>query len=127
MTTTYAQPAARRYTRARLAVPALWRQVIRADDQGSDKVSETMLPEPDRSAYTQLEIYDGVLAAFERRDEVAEVLRTSRDRATAVRRLRAEFSLSHLQATTLLDLPLTTECRDRIAHRAEELRAALNR
>ena len=65
------------------------------------------MPEPDRSAYTQLEIYDGVLAAFERRAEVAEVLRTSADRTTAVRRLRAEFALTHLQATALLDLPLT--------------------
>ncbi len=123
MTMTYAQPLPRRYTRARLAVPALWRQVIRASEKGS----ETIVPEPDRSAYTQLEIYDGVLAAFERRAEVAEVLRTSADRETAVRRLRQEFALSHLQATALLDLPLTTECRDRIAHRAEELRTALHR
>jgi hypothetical protein len=123
MTMTYAQPMPRRYTRARLAVPALWRQVIRASEKGD----ETIVPEPDRSAYTQLEIYDGVLAAFERRTEVAEVLRTSADRATSVRRLRSEFALSHLQATALLDLPLTTECRNRIAHRAEELRSALHR
>ena len=123
MTMTYAQPVPRRYTRARLAVPALWRQVIRPGEKGD----EAIVPEPDRSAYTQLEIYDGVLAAFERRTEVAEVLRTSGDRETAVRRLRAEFGLSYLQATTLLDLPLTTECRDRIAHRAEELRHALGR
>ena len=123
MTMTYAQPMPRRYTRARLAVPALWRQVIRASEKGD----ETIVPEPDRSAYTQLEIYDGVLAAFERRTEVAEVLQTSADRATAVRRLRSEFALSHLQATALLDLPLTTECRNRIAHRAEELRSALHR
>ena len=123
MTMTYAQPLTRRYTRARLAVPALWRQVIRSND----KTDVTAAAEPDRSAYTQLEIYDGVLAAFERRDEVAAVLRTSADRDTAVRRLRAQFGLSHLQATALLDLPLTTECRDRIAHRAEELRSALGR
>ena len=122
MTMTYAQPLTRRYTRARLAVPALWRQVIRT----SDKV-EHAVAEPDRSAHTQLEIYDGVLAAFERRDEVAAVLRASADRATAVRRLREEFALSHLQATALIDLPLTTECRNRIAHRAEELRTALAR
>ena len=123
MTMTYAQPLPRRYTRARLAVPALWRQVIRGTGKGEDAV----VTEPDRSAYTQLEIYDGVLDAFERRDEVAAVLRTSGDRATAVRRLREEFTLSHLQATALIDLPLTTECRDRIAHRAEELRTALAR
>ena len=86
-----------------------------------------MVPEPDRSAYAQLEIYDGFLAAFDRRADIAEVLRTSADRTIAVRRLREEFSLNHLQATALLDLPLTTECRDRIAHRAEELRSALNR
>lgn len=122
MTMTYAQPLTRRYTRARLAVPALWRQVIRT----SDKV-EHAVAEPDRSAHTQLEIYDGVLAAFERRDEVAVVLRGSADRATAVRRLREEFALSHLQATALIDLPLTTECRNRIAHRADELRTALGR
>lgn len=121
MAMTYAHPLPRRYTRARLAVPALWRQVIRASEKGA----EATVPEPDRSAYTQLEIYDGILAAFERRTEVAEVLRTSADRDIAVRRLRAEFALSHLQATALLDLPLTTECRDRIAHRAEELRTAL--
>jgi hypothetical protein len=119
----YAQPLTRRYTRARLAVPALWKQVIRT----SDKDERQQLPEPDRSAYTQLEIYDGVLAAFERRDEVAAVLKASGDRETAVRRLRAEFGLSHLQASALIDLPLTTECRDRIAHRAEELRTALDR
>ncbi|RZU14030.1 hypothetical protein EV645_4891 [Kribbella rubisoli] len=123
MTMTYAQPLTRRYTRARLAVPALWRQVIRSSEKGD----VTAVREPDRSAYTQLEIYDGVLAAFDRRDEVAEVLRASADRDTAVRRLRAQFGLSHLQATALLDLPLTTECRDRIAHRAEELRSALGR
>ncbi|MFI5696720.1 hypothetical protein ACIA58_33005 [Kribbella sp. NPDC051586] len=123
MTMTYAQPLTRRYTRARLAVPALWRQVIRSSEKGD----VTVVPEPDRSAYTQLEIYDGVLAAFERRDEVAEVLRASADRDTAVRRLRAQFGLSHLQATALLDLPLTGEVRDRIAHRAEELRSALDR
>jgi len=123
MTTIYAQPLTRRYRRGRLTVPTLWRQVIRAGETGED----TMTPEPDRSAYTQLEIYDGVLAAFERRDEVAEVLRTSADRETAVRRLREQFALSHLQATALVALPLTTECRDRIAHRAEELRSALNR
>jgi hypothetical protein len=123
MTMTYAQPLTRRYTRARLAVPALWRQVIRSSEKGD----VTAVREPDRSAYTQLEIYDGVLTAFERRDEVAEVLRTSANRDTAVRRLRSEFALSHLQATALIDLPLTTECRDRIAHRAEELRTALHR
>jgi hypothetical protein len=123
MTMTYAHPLPRRYTRARLAVPALWRQVIRASDKGP----ETTVPEPDRSAYTQLEIYDGVLAAFERRAEVAEVLRTSANRPDAVRRLRAKFTLTHLQATALLDLPLTTECRNRIAHRAQELRTALHR
>ncbi|MGW6279635.1 hypothetical protein [Kribbella sp. NPDC055071] len=123
MTMTYAHPLPRRYTRARLAVPALWRQVIRASEKGP----EATVPEPDRSAYTQLEIYDGVLAAFERRSEVAEVLRTSPDRAIAVRRLRTTFTLTHLQATALLDLPLTTECRNRIAHRAEELRTALHR
>jgi DNA gyrase/topoisomerase IV subunit A len=122
MTMTYAQPLTRRYTRARLAVPALWRQVIRTSDKVEHAVSE-----PDRSAHTQLEIYDGVLAAFERRDEVAAVLRASADRPTAVRRLREEFALSQLQATALIDLPLTTECRDRIAHRAEELRTALGR
>ncbi|GAA1606400.1 hypothetical protein GCM10009804_73110 [Kribbella hippodromi] len=123
MTMTYAQPLTRRYTRARLAVPSLWRQVIRTSDKGE----HPMVGEPDRSAHTQLEIYDGVLAAFERRDDVAKVLRASADRETAVRRLRAEFGLSQLQATALLDLPLTTECRDRIAHRAEELRTALHR
>jgi DNA gyrase/topoisomerase IV subunit A len=122
MTMTYAQPLTRRYTRARLAVPALWRQVVRTSER-----AERTMTEPDRSAHTQLEIYDGVLAAFERRDEVAAVLRASADRATAVRRLREEFALSHLQATALIDLPLTTECRNRIAHRADELRTALGR
>ena len=126
MTMTYAQPMPRRYTRARLAVPALWRQVVRAEET-SAKGDETIVREPDRSAYTQLEIYDGFLAAFDRRTEVAEVLRTSADRTIAVRRLRADFSLTHQQATALLDLPLTTECRDRIAHRADELRSALSR
>lgn len=70
MTMTYAQPMPTRYTRARLSVPALWRQVVRSSETAKEKI----VPEPDRSAYTQLEIYDGVLAAFERRDEVAAVL-----------------------------------------------------
>jgi hypothetical protein len=121
MTMTYAQPLTRRYTRARLAVPALWRQVVRTGR------SEQPVREPDRSAHTQLEIYDGILAAFERRDEVAAVLRSAADRPAAVRALRTEFGLSQLQATTLIDLPLTTECRERIAHRAVELRTALDR
>jgi DNA-directed RNA polymerase specialized sigma24 family protein len=122
MTMTYAQPIPR-YTRARLAVPALWRQVIRA----TGKSDEAVVTEPDRSAHTQLEIYDGVLAAFERRTEVQSVLSTSPDRATAVRRLRELLGASHLQATALLDLPLTSESHDRIARRAAELRAALDR
>ncbi|MFG1814215.1 hypothetical protein ACGFIF_10660 [Kribbella sp. NPDC049174] len=122
MTMTYAQPIPR-YTRARLAVPALWRQVIRA----TGKSDEAVVTEPDRSAHTQLEIYDGVLAAFERRTEVQGVLSTSPDRATAVRRLRELLGASHLQATALLDLPLTSESHDRIARRAAELRAALDR
>ena len=123
MTMTHAQPLPRRYTRARLAVPALWRQVIRGGETGG----ETIVPEPDRSAHTQLDIYDGVLAAFERRTEVQDVLSTSPDRATAVRRLRELLGASHLQATALLDLPLTSESHDRIARRAAELRAALDR
>jgi hypothetical protein len=123
MTMTYAQPLPRRYTRARLAVPALWRQVIR----GTGKGEQVVVTEPDRSAHTQLEIYDGVLAAFERRTEVLDVLGTSADRETAVRRLRELLEVSHLQATAIVDLPLTSESRDRIAHRAAELRAALNR
>ncbi|MFF1817161.1 hypothetical protein ACFVWG_07680 [Kribbella sp. NPDC058245] len=125
MTMTYAQPMPTRYTRARLTVPALWRQVVRSSAAATG--GEKIVPEPDRSAYTQLEIYDGVLAAFERRDEVAAVLGAAGDRETAVRRLRQELALTHLQATALLDLPLTTECRDRIAHRAAELRTALER
>jgi DNA-directed RNA polymerase specialized sigma24 family protein len=123
MTMTYAQPIPRRYTRSRLAVPALWRQVIRA----TGKADEAVVTEPDRSAHTQLEIYDGVLAAFERRDEVQNVLSTSADRETAVRRLRELLGASHLQATALLDLPLTGESHDRIARRAAELRVALSR
>jgi DNA-directed RNA polymerase specialized sigma24 family protein len=123
MTMTYAQPVTRRYSRARLAVPTLWRQVIR----GTGKADEAVVTEPDRSAHTQLEIYDGVLAAFERRDEVLSVLKASPDRQTAVRRLRELLEVSHLQATAIVDLPLTTESHDRIARRAAELRAALNR
>ncbi|TCO43542.1 hypothetical protein EV646_112118 [Kribbella antiqua] len=120
MTMTYAQPVTRRYGRSRLAVPTLWRQVIR-------KADETAVTEPDRSAHTQLEIYDGILAAFERRAEVLSVLKTSPDRQTAVRRLRELLEVSHLQATAIVDLPLTTASHDRIARRAAELRAALNR
>jgi len=124
MTMTYAQPMpVRRYTRSRLAVPALWRQVIRATGKGDDAVATG----PDRSAHTQLEIYDGVLAAFGRRDEVQDVLSSAPDRATAVRRLRELLGASHLQATALLDLPLTGESHDRIARRAAELRTALDR
>ena len=122
--TTYAQPATRRSTRHRHVVPALWRQVVR----GASKDGRAAPPEPDRSAFTQLEIYDGVLAAFDRRDEVLAVIATSPDRATSVRRIRDLLEVSHVQATAVLDLSLhrfTAESRDRIAHRATELRAAL--
>lgn len=123
MTMTYAQPMPRRSSRTRLAVPALWRQVIR----GIGKSDDAVVTEPDRSAYTQLEIYDGVLAAFERRDEVVTVLKSSPDRETAVRRVRDLLGLSQLQATAVVDLPLTSDSRDRIARRAGELRVALSR
>jgi hypothetical protein len=126
MTMTYAQPILRRSTRSRHAVPALWRQVVTGGVGGEQAVQA----EPDRSAYTQLEIYDGVLAAFDRRAEVLDVIAGSPDRDTSVRRIRDLLDVSHLQATAILDLPLqrfTTESRDRIAHRATELRIALTR
>jgi hypothetical protein len=121
--TTYAQPAIRRSTRHRQVVPALWRQVVR----GASK-AEPVHAEPDRSAFTQLEIYDGILAAIDHRAEVLDVIATSPDRETSIRNLRGLLDITHLQATAILDLPLdrfTAESRDRIAHRATELRAAL--
>jgi hypothetical protein len=124
MTMTYAQPILRRSTRKH-AVPALWRQVVRGAVGG-----EQAGQEPDRSAFTQLEIYEGVLTAFDRRAEVLAVIAGSPDRDTSVRRIRELLDVSHLQAAAILDLPLqrfTTESRDRIAHRAGELRTALTR
>jgi DNA gyrase/topoisomerase IV subunit A len=86
--------------------------------------------EPDRSAYAQLEIYEGVLCAFERRAEVMDLVAASLDRETSVRRLRELLELTPAQAAAVLDLELhrfTSESRDRIAHRAAELRSALIR
>lgn len=126
MTMTYAQPITRRASRNRLVVPALWRQVVR----GAAKDEQPAQAEPDRSAFTQLEIYDGVLAAFERRAEVQETIASSADRATAVRRIRELLDVSQLQATAILELQVqgfSTASRNRVAHRAAELRAALTR
>jgi DNA gyrase/topoisomerase IV subunit A len=126
MTTTYAQPITRRSTRKRHTVPALWRQVIR----GAAKDEQTAQAEPDRSAFTQLEIYEGVLTAFERRTEVLRTIESSSDRLTAVFRIRRLLGVSQLQATAILELRsqgFTTASRDRVAHRAAELRTALTR
>jgi DNA gyrase/topoisomerase IV subunit A len=126
MTMTYAQPISRRAGRNRLVVPALWRQVVR----GAAKHEQPRQAEPDRSAFTQLEIYDGVLAAFERRAEVLEIIESSADRTTAVRRIRELLDVSPLQARAILELQtqgFSTASRDRVAHRAAELRAALTR
>lgn len=136
MTTTYAQPIdhAPSRSRGRDVVPALWRQVVRGAtldrgaSRGDDRGVYPGATEPDRSAFTQLEIYQGLLSAFDRRAEVLETIATSPDRETSVQRLRELLDLSHLQAAAVLDLQLhrfTTESRDRIAHRATELRAAL--
>lgn len=122
--TTYAQPTIRRSTRHRHVVPALWRQVVR----GGPKDERPAHTEPDRSAFTQLEIYDGILAAIDHRAEVLDVIATSPDRESSIRSLRDLLEITHLQATAILDLPLdrfTAASRDRIAHRATELRAAL--
>jgi DNA gyrase/topoisomerase IV subunit A len=127
MTTTYAQPITRRSTRSKQVVPALWRQVVRGAVKRDEQAVQA---EPDRSAFTQLEIYEGVLSAFDRRAEVLDAIAASPDRATSVRRIRELLDVTHLQATAILDLPLqrfTTESRDRIAHRATELRSALTR
>ncbi|HEY0696039.1 MAG TPA: hypothetical protein VGD71_44235 [Kribbella sp.] len=86
--------------------------------------------EPDRSAYAQLEIYEVLLSAFERRAEVLGLVAACPDRETAVRRLRELLEVTPAQAAAVLDLQLhrfTSESRDRIAHRADELRSALIR
>jgi len=126
MTMTYAQPITRRSTRGRHTVPALWRQVVR----GAAKDERTVQDEPDRSAFTQLEIYEGVLTAFERRTEVLRTIESASDRLTAVFQLRRLLGVSQLQATAILELQtqgFSTASRDRVAHRAAELRAALAR
>jgi DNA-directed RNA polymerase specialized sigma24 family protein len=130
MTMSYAQP----YVQPRRhVVPALWRQVVRAApiDRTVGKGEGRSMPvEPDRSAYTQLEIYEGMLNAFERRAEILDLVAAAPDRDTSVRRLRALLDLTPAQAAAVLDLPLhrfTSESRERIAHRAAELRSALIR
>jgi DNA-directed RNA polymerase specialized sigma24 family protein len=123
MTMTYALPITRRAGRNRHAVPALWRQVVR----GAAKDEQV---EPDRSAHTQLEIYEGVLTAFERRTEVMRTIEGASDRLTAVLRIRQLLGVSQLQATAILELRgqgFSTASRDRVAHRAAELRASLAR
>jgi DNA-directed RNA polymerase specialized sigma24 family protein len=123
MTMTYALPITRRAARNRHSVPTLWRQVVR----GAAKDEQV---EPDRSAHTQLEIYEGVLAAFERRAEVMRTIDGASDRLTAVLRIRQLLGVSQLQATAILELQaqgFSIAARDRVAHRADELRAALTR
>jgi hypothetical protein len=126
MTMIFAQPR-------RHVVPALWRQVVRNAplDRTDRKGDHRSVPvEPDRSAYAQLEIYDALLSAFERRAEVLDLVAASPDRETSVRRLRELLEVTPAQAAAVLDLQLhrfTSESRDRIAHRADELRSALIR
>lgn len=123
MTMTYALPTTRRANRNRHSVPTLWRQVIR----GAAKDEQV---EPDRSAHTQLEIYEGVLTAFERRTEVLRTIEGASDRLTAVLRIRQLLGVSQLQATAILELQaqgFSIASRDRVAHRAAELRTALAR
>ncbi|MDX6261374.1 MAG: hypothetical protein QOH84_3062 [Kribbellaceae bacterium] len=123
MTMTYALPLTRRAGRNRHAVPTLWRQVVR----GAAKDDQV---EPDRSAHTQLEIYEGVLTAFERRTEVVRTIEGASDRLTAVFRIRQLLGVSQLQATAILELQtqgFSIASRDRVAQRAAELRAALTR
>lgn len=121
----------RRYARKQLTVPALWRQVVGATMKGDDRgVPGEFHGQPDRSAYTQLEIYDGLLAAFDRRSEVLEALARAADRDAAIRTVRDLLGVSRVQAVAVIELQLhrfTTESRDRIALRAAELRAALTR
>jgi hypothetical protein len=117
----------------RHVVPALWRQVVRNApvDRTERKEDHRSVPmEPDRSAYVQLEIYEGLLSAFKRRAEVLDLVAESPDRETSVRRLRELLELTQAQAAAVLDLQLhrfTSESRDRIARRADELRSALIR
>jgi hypothetical protein len=137
MTTTYAQPITRARSRSRAhAVPALWRQVVRgaALDRGASKGDDRLVHsgtvEPDRSAYAQLEIYEGLLRAFDRRTEVLDTIASAPDRDTAVLRVRQLLDVTHSQATAILDLQLhrfAAGARDRIARRAAELRQALSR
>ncbi|TWD81426.1 hypothetical protein FB561_2542 [Kribbella amoyensis] len=124
------QPLARpplRRRRDRNAVPALWRQVVRSGAKEDDR---TVQREPDRSAFSQLEIYDAVLRAFERRAEVLDTIAAASDRDAAVGRVRDLLAVSPAQAGAVVDLPLhrfTTGTRDRVARRADELRQALTR
>lgn len=129
MTLTSAQPFARPAVRNRhrLVVPALWRQVVRDAGKGAEQAVQ---PEPDRSAYTQLEIYEAVIAAFDRRAEVVETITAAPDRDAAVAGVRSLLGVTHLQAVAVVDLPLhrfTAGTRARIHHRATELRKALTR
>jgi hypothetical protein len=125
MSMSYAQPLAK--PRNRFVVPALWRQVVRGAAKEDDR---TVQPEPDRSAFAQLEIYDAVLSAFEHRSEVLDAIASAPDRDTAVRRVRDLLAISPVQAGAVVDLPLhrfTAGTRERVARRADELRHALAR
>jgi hypothetical protein len=135
--TTYAPLITRGSTRSRRSVvPALWRQVVRGAaldhsvSKGDDRIVHPGIIEPDRSAYTQLEIYEGLLRAFDRRTDVLEAIAAAPDREDAVLRIRELLDVTHLQATAILDTQLhrfAAGSRDRIAHRAAELRNALIR
>lgn len=125
MTLSSAQPLVR--PRNRFVVPALWRQVVRGAVKEDDR---TVQPEPDRSAFTQLAIYDAVLSAFEHRAAVLEAIASAPDRDTAVLRVGELLEITTAQAAAVVDLPLyrfTAGTRERVARRADELRNALAR
>ncbi|MGH3369876.1 MAG: hypothetical protein ACRDPR_07725 [Nocardioidaceae bacterium] len=123
-------------------VPALWRQVVRSESVHPEVAQNARSGRFDRPTprvdhrdmdlitplAMQLAIYDGLLRAFDRRSELMDVIAAAPDRDSAVRRVADLLGLDDGPATAVLDQQLghfTVQYRNRIAARAEELRAHL--
>ncbi|HSL56303.1 MAG TPA: DNA topoisomerase (ATP-hydrolyzing) [Acidimicrobiales bacterium] len=87
-------------------------------------------------ARDRLHLVEGLLIALDAIDEVVRIIRGSQDTAEARGRLMERFSLSEVQATYILDMPLRRltalakleleEERDELVARIAELEAILN-
>jgi DNA gyrase subunit A len=78
----------------------------------------------------QAHILEGLLIAIDNIDEVVEIIKKSKDEATAKQRLIARFKLSEIQTQAILDMQLkrlTALEKDKLLQQLEELRREIAR